>query len=77
MVSFRVSSSGGRKVEYLLSFEQHATHGCAHSHINRKCGLGRRGVGRSACVYSVRWAALDKCDCVCMCVSVLDHFHLV
>ena len=34
-------------------------------------------MGRTACVYSVRWAALDKCDCVCMCVSVLGHFHLV
>ena len=35
-------------------------------------GGGGRHVGRSACVYSVRWATLDKCDCVCMCVSVLD-----
>ena len=38
---------------------------------------GGRHVRRSACVYSVRWAVLDKCDYVCMCVSVLDHFHLV
>ena len=69
MVSLRVSSSGGRKVEYLLSFEQHATHGCAlifHSHINRKCGLGG-GVLEEvrACTQYAgrRWISAIVCAC--------------
>ena len=77
-----MSSSRGRKFEYLLSFEQHATQLARESFIlasivNVVWEEGRRHAGRSACVYSVCWAALDKCNCVCMCVSVLDHFHLV